>query len=315
MSSKIICLVIVFYAAHGATINDTKSDVVGDGKERSGRWYDGSKPKSSVPLGYYADPDSPVYSMDNAEDEGEDDSRNDKGKYNLPTSFADFKPDNTRSTKNYYQKRPSPPKGYYSDDFDYPASWMFPSSDVLSSIKGVDEPQGLLAKLKSEPVLVLLAVAIPFSILLAAVLPSLIAYLMGGNSNVPTITTSATGDGSGAAGKRLSRFDNLSFVASVLDVIENFGARRSNDSGSCLQKTICEVSRSINSTQFKAIQRNVFDVLPTVDDSWLQIFGLKEFKHALNNGNCDIIKCVPRSEVKEKNKNSTDSYVKKELNN
>lgn len=321
MHSKLIffCSAIVLCAGlvTSVSINDTetKANLTG-GKERSGRWYN-EKLKSSVPLGYYASPDAPVYSIDNAEDDIDDDSRNDKAKYNLPTSFADFKPDNKKSQYNF-QNRPSSPsgwKGYYSADMDYPSPWMFPSSDIssmISAIKGEDEPTGLLAKLKAEPIALVLAVVLPLSVLLAGVLPSLMNFFMNGNSGVPTITTSATGDGSGNGGKR-RRSDNPSFVASVLDAVESLGSRSSTNS-SCIQKTICEASKSINGTEFKRIQRNVFDALPSVDESWLQILGLKEFKHAMNTGNCEIIQCSVGYRKKEGKRNEQAAYEKNELN-
>lgn len=327
MQSKLIIFssAIVLCAVGLATsvsINDTevKTNLVG-GKERSGRWYNENKPKSSVPLGYYASPDSPVYSVDNDEEDLDDDSRNDKAKYNLPTSFADFKPDSKKSQYNF-QNRPSPPsawKGYYpAAEMDYPSPWMFPSdvSSMISAIKGDDEPQGLIAKLKAEPLTLLLAVVLPLSVLLAAVLPSLITFFMNGNNGIPTITTSATGDGSGDGSSKRRRSDNPSFVASVLDAIESFGAARSsneNDSSSCLQKTICEVSKGINGTEFKGIQRNVFDALPSVDESWLKILGLKEFKHAMNSGNCEIIQCSVGYRNTERKRNDQASSEKNKL--
>ncbi|GIY20738.1 uncharacterized protein CDAR_99971 [Caerostris darwini] len=212
VSLYVFCLVVFIEVVAGVSVNETQtSGNKTDVKTRSGRWLGDNEPQYSVQLGYYASPD---YT-------DESDDRDDKGKYSLPTSFADFKPDDKQSR---YPPPPPLPNAWKTDSL--PAPWMFPS-DVASIVNAMadvhdEKPTGLLAKLKAEPLTILLAAAIPLSILLAAVLPSLINLIMNGNMNTPPATTIASGNRSDTG--RNYKNNEPSIVVKVLEAIENMSA-------------------------------------------------------------------------------------------
>ncbi|GFQ82212.1 uncharacterized protein TNCT_328571 [Trichonephila clavata] len=304
--SSLGCFAVFFYCAGlvlGGTTNETKSLGNGTEKGRDGRWLGDNEHQYSVQLGYYASPDAQVYAADDSEE------RNDKVKYSLPTSFADFKPDTSEDKKSRYTlpKAGPPPsawKGVSGDDL--PAPWMFPSDMVaLMNAAAVEEkPTGLLAKLKSEPIVVLLAAVVPLSLLLAAVLPSLIKTIMAGSMTTPPATTTATGNEG-----RKHRGDDPSYIASVLKAIENVSILNGQED-LCLQKVVCQVVKGIEGTKYRSVQENVFEMLPLVPEVWLEKFGLKEVKEVLKNGSCESVKCSKKakSSSEKKRYNSTTSY-------
>ncbi|GFS41613.1 uncharacterized protein NPIL_455541 [Nephila pilipes] len=300
------CSVVFFCCAGlvlgGAAINETKSMGNKTEKGRDGRWLGDNDPQYSVQLGYYAPPDVPVYAVDDSEE------RNDKAKYNLPTSFADFKPDTGEDKKSRYtlpKAGPPPPsswKGVSEDDL--PAPWMFPSDMValMNAAAEEEKPTGLLAKLKAEPILVLLAAVVPLSILLAAVLPSLINLVMTGTMTTPPATTTATGNEG-----RKHRGDDPSYIASVLKAIENVSVLSGQDD-LCVQKVVCQVAKGIDGTKYRSVQQNVFEMLPLVPEVWSEKFGLKDVKEVLKSGNCDKVKCSKKAKSKvsaEKKRHNT----------
>ncbi|KAF8787387.1 hypothetical protein HNY73_008990 [Argiope bruennichi] len=251
-------------------------------RSRSGRWLGDNDPQYSAQFGYYASPD-----------EGDDsDERIDKGKYSLPTSFADFKPDTSEDKKSRFQPPLPPPSAWKGETL--PAPWMFPS-DVFTTIDDVEEkPIGLLAKLKKEPLTILLAAAIPLSVLLAAVLPSLINMIMTSNM-IPPVTTTASGNRTDTG--RYHKSTDPSLVVKVLEAVEDLSALRKSEE-LCIQKIICHVSKRINDTKYRSIQQNVLDIIPFVPDTWLENFGLKELQAILKSENCTKVKCSDKTKSK-----------------
>ncbi|KAG8187377.1 hypothetical protein JTE90_016923 [Oedothorax gibbosus] len=124
---------------------------------------------------------------------------------NFPTSFADFnnKGYYFNSKGHYFNSKGAPRKGNnfkgYAGTSDFSAPWMLPA-DTVSDLKLMQElegakPQGLLEQMLNGRNDVILALLIPFSVFLAAVLPSIFNYsIKNGFMNLPTITTTATGN-------------------------------------------------------------------------------------------------------------------------
>lgn len=125
-----------------------------------------------------------------------EDTRNGK-RYNVP--FTDFMPKDQTTGYYYNPKSTTKKEDYFSD-------W---------------KPQSLLEQILNRRDDVLLALCLPFSVLLAAALPSLIKYFMNSyGMSFPTITTTATGN----------RFRGLmdinpSVIASILETIEKFSEK------------------------------------------------------------------------------------------
>ncbi|CAL1267229.1 unnamed protein product [Larinioides sclopetarius] len=214
-SALLLCLCVL---ASASTSNSTSET-----KQRSGRWYSENQPGAYINAGEYASPSKPYYSVDSDEDA----DRKDRSKYNVPTSFAEFMPDQKYSSSKVPPKSSPPPsfgdwKGY-SGDADS-AAWMFPADMVamMTAMKDDGKETGFLAKLKAEPVAVFLGIVLPLTLILAAVWPSILNFFMGGMAP-PPVTTVASGDTAEIVSNRRSRKgDDPSFIVSVLDAIEKF---------------------------------------------------------------------------------------------
>ncbi|GBN05955.1 hypothetical protein AVEN_275338-1 [Araneus ventricosus] len=302
MKQLVFFALILIGLATGESVNVTHQ--IGNNtnaRGRSGRWVGDNDPQYSAQFGYYASPD----------EDDDSDERIDKGKYSLPTSFADFKPDTGDDKKFRFQPPlpPPPPPSAWKGDTQ-PAPWMFPS-DVFTMMNAVDveeKPTGLLAKLKKEPLTILLAAAIPLSVLLAAVLPTLINMIMTGNMS-PPVTTIASGNRTDTG--RHHKSTDPSLVVKILEAVEDLSALRKSED-LCFQKIICHVSKRINGTKYRSIQQNVLDIIPFVPDTWLESFGLKEMQTILKTENCSKVKCSskPKSKasVEKKRHNSHTTY-------
>ncbi|GFQ74371.1 uncharacterized protein TNCT_544861 [Trichonephila clavata] len=197
-------------------------------KPRAGRWYQDNQYGSKVDAGDYASPGKPYYSADSSPEEAD---RNDKSKYNVPTSFADFIPDQKYSSSKIPSKSRPPQFGDwkgYAGDMDYAAPWAFPTDmiAVMNAMKEGEKDTGLLAKLKAEPIAVFLGLVLPLTLIFAAVWPSLLNFFMNGSMGPQTITTTASGDNGGNGDNGSTRKgDNPSYVANILGAIENFSQK------------------------------------------------------------------------------------------
>ncbi|GFT83374.1 uncharacterized protein NPIL_699391 [Nephila pilipes] len=232
MSPAFIYSAFLLWAAVLSTTASTNSISTAANKtERAGRWYQDNQYGSKVDTGDYAAPGKPYYSVDSS---SEDADRNDKSKYNVPTSFADFIPDQKYSSSKVPSKS-RPPQAYgdwkgYNGDADYAAPWAFPTDmiAVMNAMKDGEKETGLIAKLKAEPIAVFLSLVLPLTLIFAAVWPSVMNYFMNGNMGPQTITTTASGgnggDGNGDNGST-RKADDPSFVASVLEAIESFSEK------------------------------------------------------------------------------------------
>ncbi|GFY42677.1 uncharacterized protein TNIN_96791 [Trichonephila inaurata madagascariensis] len=144
----------VFMYANASTSNLSANKT--EPKQRAGRWYQDNQYGPKVDAGDYAAPGKPYYSADSSPEEAD---RNDKSKYNVPTSFADFIPDQKYSSSRVPSKSRPPQSGDwkgYAGDVDYAAPWAFPTDMIalMNAMKEGEKETGLLAKLKAEPIAV-----------------------------------------------------------------------------------------------------------------------------------------------------------------
>ncbi|KAF8767933.1 hypothetical protein HNY73_020806 [Argiope bruennichi] len=141
---------------------------------------------------------------------------------------------------------------------------------------------GFLSKLKTDPSTLLLVSAIPISILLAAVLPTLMNNMM----STPTVSTTATGN----RGRMLFGND---FIAPILDGVSTFGYRALENPG-CMQRIFCQVTKgsSTNDTNPRILQRALHTASAFVDDNYLDNYGVKDLFHSMSDGNCEKVPCT-----------------------
>ncbi|GBN21381.1 hypothetical protein AVEN_138945-1 [Araneus ventricosus] len=221
-SAFLLCLCMLASASTAENKTETK--------QRSGRWYSENQPGAYINAGEYASPSKPYYSVDSDEDA----DRKDKPKFNVPTSFAEFMPDQKYSSSKVPSKSSPPPsfgdwKGY-SGDAD-PAAWMFPADmmAMMTAMKDDGKEAGFLAKLKAEPIAVFLGIVLPLTLILAAVWPSILNFFMGGMAP-PPVTTIASGDnGDNGSSRKSRKGDDPSFIVSVLEAIEKFSENMISD--------------------------------------------------------------------------------------
>ncbi|KAF8787388.1 hypothetical protein HNY73_008991 [Argiope bruennichi] len=95
------------------------------------------------------------------------------------------------------------------------------------------KPSGILSSFKKDPGAILLAAAIPVSLILAAVLPTLMNMMM--NGGLPTVTTTATGP------KGRSLVDH-EYLSPVVNALTTFGSR-ALENPECLQRIFCQFRR------------------------------------------------------------------------
>lgn len=155
---------------------------------------------------------------------------------------------------------------------------------------------GFLSRLAQDPAMLLVAIILPFSILLAAVLPTLVNMMM--NGGLPTITTTASGNN----GRNL---DGAEFLKPVIQTITTLGAR-SFDDPECMQKIFCQVTRGTpNGTESRSFQKALYSASRLIDSYWLESFGVKTLFDSMKDGDCNKIPCKthspsPRHEEKSK---------------
>ncbi|GIY53799.1 uncharacterized protein CEXT_626281 [Caerostris extrusa] len=97
-SSTLLLLASIFANAFANNLTATENGT--DSIQRSARWYQDNHPEIYINPGEYASPSKPYYSVDSRED----DDQNDKSKSKVPTSFADFLPDQRYSSSKGQSK-------------------------------------------------------------------------------------------------------------------------------------------------------------------------------------------------------------------
>lgn len=293
--------------ATGAAIDDTsKRNETG----RLGRAsYGNPQQFAPVDIGYYSHPDTSSTST-----ESEDDLT---PKRDVPTSFNDFNPSDRPTSnkyKGYFPSKGLPPsintwKGDWGTGGNLPMMPPTPAdmAMMMQMMQAMQHPEqtpsisdgisGLLSKIASDPILILL----PLAMLLASAVPLIFPLLKNVNSDNtasnPIITTVASGNN----GRK--RSDNPSFVTPILQAIESFSGRSLSEP-TCLQKTFCEATKGVNGTDSRPVQKSIYKAFTFVDDYWLDALGVKQLMDALGTGNCDKLNCdalpAKKSAVKQK---------------
>ncbi|GBM70146.1 hypothetical protein AVEN_210264-1 [Araneus ventricosus] len=174
-----------------------------------------------------------------------------------------------------------------------PAPWKDNSWDkekmaaMIMMMKDLQEVKpkpsnSFLSKLKTDPSTLLLVSAIPISILLAAVLPS----LMNNMIPTPAVSTTATGN----RGRMLFGSD---FFAPILDGVSTFGHRALENPG-CMQRIFCQVTKgsSASDTSPRILQRALHTASAFVDESYLDSYGVKDLFDSMSDGNCEKVPCT-----------------------
>lgn len=157
--------------------------------------------------------------------------------------------------------------------------------NAMAEIKGENKPTGFLSKITSDPALLLIAASIPISLLLAAVIPAIVNLVANG-SNVPVISTTATGSKS-----RSSQMDIVPYLAPVMEAIGSFGVRSINDPD-CMQRIFCQVAQEKASLHDSKYLRKAATIAKYLaNGNWLENFGVKDLVESLSNGNCENIPC------------------------
>lgn len=148
---------------------------------------------------------------------------------------------------------------------------------------------GFLSKIFQDPLTLVIAALVPLSILLAAVLPTLMNMMM--NGGLPTVTTTATGNT--AAGRNL---EGIEFLSPVFQTISTFGAR-SFENPDCMQRIFCQVTKgpAMNGTDSRSFQKALYSASKFIDSHWLETLGVKTLFDSMKDGDCTKIPCSAHS--------------------
>ncbi|GBN05954.1 hypothetical protein AVEN_275337-1 [Araneus ventricosus] len=186
-------------------------------------------------------------------------------------------------------KWPVPSGGWNNDPWAVDPTYLMMLKNAMADIKADQKPEGFLAKLKSDPALLLIAASIPISLLLAAVLPAIMNMWMNGSS-MPVISTTATGAGNGQA--REQQLDILPYLTPLVDAVGTFGVR-SITNPDCMQRIFCEVAQDkIPFPESKYVRKAASIARFLSDGSWLENYGVKELVDSLGSGKCEDIPCT-----------------------
>lgn len=176
---------------------------------------------------------------------------------------------------------PPPPSNWNHDPWAVDPTYLMALKNAMADIKSEQKPTGFLAKLGSDPALLLIAASIPISLLLAAVLPAVMNMLMNGN-NVPTITTTATGN----KGRNGQQVDIMPYLTPFMEAIGTFGVK-SISNPDCMQRIFCQVAHE----NVPAI-RSVAGIARFVaSGNFLEDYGIKDLVDSIGNGKCENIPC------------------------
>ncbi|GIY20739.1 uncharacterized protein CDAR_99981 [Caerostris darwini] len=187
------------------------------------------------------------------------------------------------------------PGAWNNDPWAVDPTYLMMLKNAMADIKADQKPEGFIAKLKSDPALLLIAASIPISLLLAAVLPAVMNMWMNGSS-MPVISTTATGNGA-----REQQLDILPYLTPLVDAVGTFGVR-SISNPDCMQRIFCEVAQDkIPFPESKYIRKAVSIARFLSDGSWLENYGVKDLVDSLGSGKCQNIPC---GDAKPSNTNS-----------
>lgn len=143
-----------------------------------------------------------------------------------------------------------------------------------------DENKGLFPSLSPEIKQLLIASVIPLSIVIAAVVPVLVNYMMTGASLQLISTTASNKDGRSV--------DNANILDNILKNFEEIA--RSVGTDDCLQKTLCEVASRNSSTGFSEHMRKAASAVSGfVNTDWVKDVRIKNFVSGLKEGNCENV--------------------------
>lgn len=150
---------------------------------------------------------------------------------------------------------------------------------TMQDLQESPKDEGLLSKFVDESKSFLMAAIVPLSIILAAIVPIFMNYIMTG-SNLPLIQTTAS--------NKLGR----SIVdANILeDILQKFEAvSRHIETDECPEKTLCKVVLRDSSLLNDHIKNLASKVANLVKDEWIKNLKVKKFVHGLGEGNCESI--------------------------
>ncbi|GFU10540.1 uncharacterized protein NPIL_382271 [Nephila pilipes] len=147
--------------------------------------------------------------------------------------------------------------------------------------KEKEKPSSLLSSLKKDPATFLLVTAIPISILLAAILPTLMKNMISNGQS--TITTTATGS-------RARQLIEQNLMYPFLEGISAFG-ERVLENPSCVQRIFCEVTKG-DTKDSSLLQKALYTASSFINDDYLENYGVKNLFDSMADGNCDNIPCA-----------------------
>lgn len=168
-------------------------------------------------------------------------------------------------------------------------AWLADPMSILllkNAVADMHKPTTFLDKITSDPVLFIVAAAIPLSLLLSAVLP-VFMNSFAQTGNVPTITTTATGP----TKSRSNDLDIMPYLTPVMEAIGTFGIR-SISNPDCMQRIFCEVAQEkVDFNELKYVKKaaNVAKYLSV--GTWLENLGVKDIVDSLSSGRCENIPC------------------------
>ncbi|GFS41611.1 uncharacterized protein NPIL_455531 [Nephila pilipes] len=186
------------------------------------------------------------------------------------------------------------PGAWNNDPWAVDPTYLMMLKNAMADIKADQKPSGFLSKLKSDPALLLIAASIPISLLLAAVLPAIMNMVMNG-SNMPVISTTATGNQA-----REQQVDIMPYLTPLMEAVGTFGVK-SISNPDCMQRIFCEVAQEkIPFPESKYIRKAASIARFLSDGSWLENYGVKDLVDSLGTGKCDSIPCSKVINVKSR---------------
>lgn len=191
-----------------------------------------------------------------------------------------------------------PPTNWNNDPWNVDPTYLMALKNAMADIKAEQKPAGFLAKIHSDPTLLLIAASIPISLLLAAVLPAIMNMLMNGN-NMPVISTTATGNKA-----RNGQVDIMPYLTPFMEAIGTFGVR-SISNPECMQRIFCQVARDNVPYYESGYIRKVAGIARFVSSgSFLENYGFKDLVDSLGSGKCENIPCTNSKGANKKSKYS-----------
>ncbi|GFU10543.1 uncharacterized protein NPIL_382301 [Nephila pilipes] len=143
---------------------------------------------------------------------------------------------------------------------------------------------GLWSSLKKEPSTFLLVSAIPITILLGAILPTLVKNM---NKVGPSAVITS------AIGNKAREFIEDGFISPIFNGISEFG-EKALENPMCIQRILCEVTKdySLNSTDSTLLVKVLLKTSSFIDESYLRSFGIRVLLDSMADGNCAKVPCL-----------------------